>query len=257
MTKFYYYLLGLFLPVLLSNCVSPKKMVYFQGPAANSETNKSYSVKFQPDDLLSIYITGIDPETVKPFNLPTLAASTAGGYEQGAPTPPGYLIDSDGNIEFPMIGKFKMAGLTRKEATDSLKSKLKPFLTNPNVIIKMMNFKVTVLGEVHKPGTFTIPNERITLPEALGIAGDLSINGRRRNILVVRDVDGKKTEYRIDLTSKKVFESPVYYLNQNDLVYVEPNRTKLNASVFNPNTATVLINATSILITIILLLRAK
>lgn len=257
MNKFYYYLLGLVLPVLFFNCASPKKMVYFQGPPAAIEASKSYSVKFQADDLLSIYVTGIDIETVKPFNLPTLTSSSSGGYDQGAPTAPGYLIDAEGYIEFPMIGKIKMGGLTRSAATDTLKVKLKPFLTNPNVIIKMMNFKVTVLGEVHNPGTFTIPNERITLPEILGIAGDLSINGKRKNILVIRDVDGKKTEYRVDLTSKALFESPVYYLNQNDLVYVEPNRAKNNASAFNPNTATVVINATSILITIFLLLRAK
>ncbi len=255
MTKFYYYLFYLFIPALLINCTPSKKVIYFQGAISSNEANKNYALRFQTDDLLSVNIMGIDAETSKPFNLPTQTGMSSGGYEQGAPTAPGYLVDTDGNIDLPLIGKIKVAGLRRKEVIDSIKIKLKPFLSDATVIVRILNFKVTVLGEVHKPGTFTIPNERITLPEAIGIAGDLSITGKRKNILVIRDQDGKKTEYRVDLTSKKLFESPVYYLNQNDLVYVEPNKAKINSSAYNPNTASVLISATSLILTLFLVFK--
>ena len=116
-----------------------------------------------------------------------------------------------------------------------------------------MNYKITVLGEVRNPGTFTIPNERITLPEALGIAGDLQISGIRKNVMVIRDIEGKKTEYRVNLTSKELFSSPVYYLQQNDLVYVEPNRAKVNSSVVNPANVSLVISIISLFVTMVIL----
>ena len=177
-----------------------------------------------------------------------------GGYAQGAPTPPGYLIDADGNIDFPIIGKLKVSGLTRTAAVDLIKENLKPYLVNPTVLIRILNYKVTVLGEVKNPGTFTIPNERVTLLEAIGIAGDLQITGRRKNVLVIRENDGKKTEYKVDLTSKDLFNSPVYYLTQNDVVYVEPNRARINSSVINPANAGIVISAVSLIISVIVLI---
>ena len=190
--------------ILLQSCANKKKLVYFQGNPPNSENNKSYSPILRADDLISITIMGLDEISVKPFNLPSNNINqNVGGYSQGTPSPPGYLIDSEGNIDFPVIGKVKLGGLTRSTAIDLLKEKLKPYLTNPTVLIRILNYKVTVLGEVKNPGTFSIPNERITLPEALGIAGDLQITGLRKNVLVIRDVDGKKTETRVDLTTKR------------------------------------------------------
>lgn len=256
MKKNIYYLLTVLASVLLISCTPKKKMIYFQGEMGQVEANKNYNPVFRSDDLLSITVTGLDQETVKPFNLPTINAMIgSGGYSQGTPTPPGYLVDIDGNIDFPVIGKIKVAGMTRNVLVDTLKSKLKPYLVNATVIVRILNFKVTVLGEVHNPGTFTIPNERVTLPEALGIAGDLLITAKRKNIIVVRDVEGKKTKYNIDLTSKDVFSSPVYYLNQNDVIYVEPNRAKMNSSAINQTNAALILSATSILITLFVLLR--
>jgi polysaccharide export outer membrane protein len=175
-----------------------------------------------------------DEKSTMLFNLPQeLGNNLYGGYAQGAPTPPGYLVNSDGNIQFPIIGDIQLAGMTRTQAIEKLKEELSSYIVNPTISIRILNFRVTVLGDVRNPGTFTIPNERITVLEALGIAGDLLITGERENVLVVRDDDGKKREYRIDLTSESLFSSPVYYLQQNDVIYVEPNRAKRNSSVIN------------------------
>lgn len=242
--------------LIFTSCTSRKKLVYFQGGGeVNAETNKNYTPVFHTDDLLAITVMALDPESAKPFNLPLLNLTSGNqGYATGAPVPPGYLIDAEGMVDMPVIGKFKLAGLTRMQATDLLKEKIGAYLKNPAVNIKILNYKVTVLGEVRNPGTFTIPNERITLPEALGIAGDLNITALRKNVLVIRDVDGKKTETRIDLTSKELFSSPVYYLHQNDIVYVEPNRAKVNSSVVNASNVGIVISIASLLTTMAVLL---
>lgn len=232
-------------------------MIYFNSAEqiAAAEANKNYTPVFRTDDFLAITVMGLDMVAVQPFNLPvTTLQSVNNGYSQGAPSPQGYLIDAEGNIDFPVIGKLKLAGLNRVAAIELLKEKLKTYISNPTVHIRILNFKVTVLGEVRSPGTFNIPNERITLLEALGLAGDLNITAKRKNVLVIRDVDGKKTETRVDLTSKELFSSPVYYLNQNDMVYVQPNRAKINSSVVNASNVGIIISIASLLTTIAVLL---
>lgn len=241
--------------MLFGSCAGKKKMIYFQGDLNSSVNTENYNPVFHTDDLLSITIMGMDLETVKPFNMPAQTGMVSSGYDLGSQPPPGYLVDVNGCIDFPVIGKIKVAGLNRSTVIDSLKLKLKPYLTNPTVLMRILNFKVTVLGEVNKPGTFTIPNERVTLPEALGIAGDLKITGKRKNVLVIRDLNGKKTEYKVDLTSKDLFNSPAYYLYQNDVVYVEPNRSKINSSVVNQANASIIISTVSLIVTIIVLMR--
>lgn len=231
-------------------------MVYFQGSLNSTENNRSYTPILKTDDILSITIMGLDEEAIKPFNLKfTTTSQSNGGYSAGSPTPPGYLIDSDGYIDFPVIGKMKLAGLSRSAAIDTLKKQLSIYLNNPTIILRILNYKVTILGEVRNPGTFNIPNERISLPEALGIAGDLQITGVRKNVLVIRDVDGKKTETRVDLTSKELFSSPVYYLQQNDVVYVEPNRAKINSSVVNTANVSLVISVISLFVTMVILIK--
>lgn len=238
------------------SCTHKKNMIYFQGKLGNAEMNKSNNPLLKSDDLLSITVLGIDEQAIKPFNLP-LANNNQnnGGYAQGAPSPIGYLIDSEGNIDFPVIGKIKLSGLTRSAAIDILKEQLKPYLNNPTILIRILNYKITVLGEVRNPGTFTIPNERITLLEAIGIAGDLQITGVRKNVLVIRDSEGKKTETRVDLTTNELFSSPVYYLQQNDVVYVEPNRAKVNSSVVNTANVSLVISVISLFITMAVLIK--
>lgn len=254
--RFSFYFLSVCAAFFLFSCTSRKNIIYFQGNLNSSEASKPHNPILQPGDLVSITVFGMDVETAKPFNLPVLVStSNSTGYREGIASPFGYLIDIEGNIDFPVVGKIKLAGLQRSVIVDTLKNRLKPYLTNPTILIRILNFKVTVLGEVNNPGTFTIPNERVTLPEALGIAGDLRITGKRNNILVIRDVDGKKTETRVDLTSTSLFTSPVYYLNQNDIVYVEPNRARVNSSVTNQTNASIVISAVSLLGTILLIFR--
>ncbi len=238
---------------IISSCTNRKNLIYFQGNI-NTELNKNYNPLLKTDDILSITVMGLDVDAIKPFNLPVFSINqNIGGYAQGAPTPPGYLIDSEGNIDFPVLGKIKLVGLSRSAAIDTLKKLLNPYLSGPTVLLRILNYKITVLGEVRNPGTFTIPNERITLPEALGIAGDLLITGVRKNVIVIREVDGKKTETRVDLTSKDLFSSPVYYLQQNDVVYVEPNRAKVNSSVVNTTNISLVVSVISLLVTMAVL----
>lgn len=243
--------------LFFSSCANKNKLIYFnsKNSISTADANKNYTPVLKADDFIAVNVMGLDEVAVKPFNLPVnIYNNNMSGYSSGVPSTQGYLIDSEGNIDFPVIGKIKLAGLNRNEATEVLKEKLKQYINNPTVLIRILNFKVTVLGEVKNPGTFNIPNERITLLEAIGIAGDLNITAVRKNVLVIRDVDGKKTEYRVDLTAKDLFASPVYYLNQNDVVYVTPNRAKINSSVINPANAGIIISAVSLVISVIVLI---
>jgi polysaccharide export outer membrane protein len=250
--KFIYYFI-IFIGFV--NCTSRKKINYFQGALSDREIIKSYNPKLKCGDVISIMVMSLDDIAIKPFNLPVQNISqTIGGYTQGTPSLPGYLIDEKGNIDFPNVGKIKLEGITRTAAVDTLKSVLKPFLNNPTILIRILNYKITVLGDVRNPGTFSIPNERITLIEALGIAGDLNITGKRNNILVIRENEGKRTETLIDLTSKDFFSSPVYYLQQNDIVYVEPNRAKRNTAAINTTNISLIVSVVSLLITLGVLL---
>ena len=244
------YLVIFFITVLMFACTNRSKLIYFQGELKNSGSNKSYNPILKEDDILSITILGLEAEAIKPFNIPSQQiGSNVGGYITGAPTPNGYLIDADGYIDFPVVGKIKLAGLSRSAAIDSIKKHLNPYLSQPTILMRILNYKVTVLGEVKNPGTFTIPNERITILEAIGIAGDLLITGIRKDVYVIRDVNGKKTETKVDLTSKELFDSPVYYLSQNDVVYVQPNRAKINSSVVNTSNVSLIISIISLFVT--------
>lgn len=233
------------------SCTSKRKLVYFQGNIGSIGANKNYNPLLKTDDILSITVMGADADAIKPFNIPVSAINqNNGGYSAGTSPPPGYLIDTEGNVDFPVIGKIKLAGLSRSLAIDSLKKALLPYLSKPTILVRILNYKVTVLGEVRNPGTFTIPNERITLPEALGIAGDLLITGVRKNVLVIRETEGKKAEIRVDLTSNELFSSPAYYLSQNDVVYVEPNRAKVNSSSVNAANVSLVVSVISLLVTL-------
>lgn len=247
------------LMISFSSCVSKSKINYFQQKTDAKDSlvaniiNTNYTPVFKYDDFLSIEVSSLDEESTKLF---TPNAKNDGNqmpsYSNGIAAKSGYLIDANGFISIPVIGEIKLVGLNRMEATELIKSKLVEFISNPIVNIRIQNFKVTILGDVRTPGSYNIPNERITLPEVIGIAGDLNITGVRNNILVIRDVNGIKTEYKVDLTSKDVFKSPAYFLTQNDVVYIEPNRAKRNSSMIS-STAGVLISITSLIVTTITL----
>ncbi|MGS2726147.1 polysaccharide biosynthesis/export family protein [Psychroserpens sp. BH13MA-6] len=240
--------------VMLSSCASRKDLVYFQDePIADqslSELDNNYEIIYKPNDILTIDVSAEVAESVAAFNLPLVAYDTSGGVTtQTNVLRQTYLIDPKGNIEFPVLGTVKMAGLTRVEATNMLKERIGEYVKEFIVNIRLVNFTITVLGEVNRPGAYTVQDERISLTEALGLAGDLTIYGKRDNIFLIREVDGKKKYAKFDLTSINVVNSPVYYLSQNDVVYVEPNKARIRTSSYNPNNG-ILIAAISTLSTI-------
>lgn len=247
---------NLLVPVLallmLSSCGSRKNIVYFQDePIEDIITSEPKQLIYKPDDILTINVSALDPDTVKAFNLTLVSGGNINNLNaQSGLQQQTYLIDYDGNIEFPVLGTLKVAGLTRTELTDMLTQMISEYAKDPIVNVRLANFTVTILGEVSNPGTFTIQDERITILEALGLADDLTIFGKRKNVLLVREVDGKKKFAKIDLTSVNTVNSPVYYLQQNDVIYVEPNNAKVRSSTYNQNNA-VLISAIGTLTTIL------
>jgi polysaccharide export outer membrane protein len=238
--------------VIFTSCITRKDIVYFQDGKEIESEIKNYSPKIKSDDFLSILVFNGDEVNNQQFNLPVITASqaTSRGYFTGTPSNNGYLVDSKGFIDLPIIGEIRASDLTKEELTLALKLKYAEYITNPKVTIQIQNFKITVLGDVKNPGTIQVPNERITVLEAIGVAGDLNLTAVRKNIVVIRDENGIKKEFRIDLTSKDFFNSPVYYLNQNDVVYVEPNKAKINSANFS-SAAGLFISVSSLIITTI------
>lgn len=235
--------------LLCTSCASRKDLVYFQPDSA--QLNTSYELnapKLQPGDILTISVTADDVRATQPFNQ--VSPYQMGALQTTNPFIPTYAIDVNGEIDFPKLGKVKLAGKTRTQAIDYLRQEVGRFIVDPGISIEVRNFRVTVLGEVRTPGTFTINNDRITLLEALGLAGDLTINGVRKNILVIREQNGKKQEFRVDLTKRDALNSPAYYLAQNDVVYVEPNGARIQSSMYTQNTS-IFVSVASVIITVI------
>lgn len=185
--------------------------------------------QIQPDDILSIVIQTIDPQSSSTVNQPNAApiggTNTISG--NAAPTTLGYLIDKNGIVSIPIIGDVKLAGMSTSQARDAIREKAEKYYISPNVQVRFANFKITVIGEVMKPATYTVPNERVSVLDAIGFAGDLSIYGKRENILLIRDSVGAKQFVRLNLNSSELFKSPYFYLRQNDVIYVEPNEAKI------------------------------
>lgn len=219
--------LGFSILFVLFSCASKKNIVYFQGDANLNTLYENNIPKIQADDILAINVTAVDMKAAAPFNQMNQTGNVTTN------TAKNYTVQQDGSIDFPILGKLQLAGLTRQQATDEIKEKLNKYIVDPGVNINFTNFRVSVLGEVARPGNFTLPTERVTVLEAIAMAGDLSIQGKRENVLVIREKNGQKTTYTLDLTKKEVLDSPAYYLQQNDLVYVEPNRAQVQNSVVN------------------------
>lgn len=222
--------------LFLTSCSTKQDIVYFQN-AKNFETivdTDTFKAKLKIGDVVSIYVSTLDQTVTQPYNI-VISNGNSGQLID-------YLIDVDGNIDYPVLGKVKLVGLTIEEAKDLLKSKFSEgqLLKDPVVMIRVLNFRITVAGEVRSPGVYPVSGERVSILEALGMAGDLTIKGRRDNVLVVRDFNGTKTYTRIDLTNKEVFNSPVYYLTQNDYVYVEPNNSAVSGASGDSRISTII-----------------
>lgn len=233
--------------VFLTSCVDQKQIAYFQKDINQPDTiavARAYVPKIQSGDIIAVTVGSLNPIASSFFNpfssMPvtgdnlaanSTSSSSAGG---GNASPslvqsaaPGLLVDPSGVIEIPILGSVKVAGLTTTEAKSIIKDKLKLYLKEPTVNVRFLNYKISVLGEVLHPSVYVIPNESITLPEALSLAGDMTIFGKRENVLVIRDENGKKVFGRVDLTTRGVYSSPFYYLHANDVVYVEPSKGRI------------------------------
>ncbi|WP_164126645.1 polysaccharide biosynthesis/export family protein [Sphingobacterium luzhongxinii] len=246
MNKIY---LALLVLLTFASCASRKNIVYLQPSQLELENMQTkYAPKIQQEDLLTITVSAADVKATMPFNQQNVYQATAGTATDMA-FKPTYLVDANGEIDFPVLGKVKLGGLSRLEATDLLRSRLKQYIVDPGVNLTFANFKVTVLGEVAKPGTYTLPQERVTVLEALGLAGDMTIKGVRNNVLLIREKDGVKQMERLNLLSDSILNSPYYYLAQNDVIYVEPNGSQVRNSNLGQNT-NVWISITSLIITI-------
>ena len=226
------------LGLLLSSCGSLEKTVYFQdsGQEVVQEITQKYEVHIHQDDLLSIVINSTNPELAVPFNAPVVSYQI-GGNPYGQATVMGYLVDVNGYIDFPVLGRIKVEGMTRDELNTYIKNRIieEGYINDPIVSVKFLNFKVSVMGEVGKPGNFTVSGDRITVLEALSMAGDLTIYGKRDRVAVIRENQGIRSLVYLDLRSAKIFESPYYFLQQNDIVYVEPNKRRAQQAEINQN----------------------
>lgn len=247
----------LFLIILIFSCASRNDVVYYQNidNLSSSKESVSYEIKIQPDDLLMIIVSAEEPETAIPFNLKSFGAVNPKQPDllMGQQSMQLYLVDANGFIDFPILGKLKVGGQTRTEVLKIFQEKISKYIEKPIINIRNLNFKISVQGEVTVPGTYSVTSERVTLIEALSMAKDLTIYGRRDNVLIIRESNGVKSYNRVDITKADFINSPFYYLSQNDVVYVEPNKNKINGAAVGPNT-NVIISITSLLITLITLI---
>ena len=237
--------------LLLTSCTDSKKVAYFNG--IQDTTLKSAMSAAEPiiqkNDLLSIIVTSLNPEASALFNTPNE------GRAAGENTiTSGYLVNQDGNIQYPVLGSIHVGGLTKRQLTTFFIQQLvdKKLLIDPIVTIRFLNFRVTVLGEVARPGLITVPNEKVTILEALGLAGDLTIYAKRDNLLLIREQEnGEKLIKRIDLSSSDILNSSFYYLKSNDVIYVEPNANKIASVSRSVQLMPIILSGISLLVVVL------
>lgn len=235
---------------LLSSCASVKDIAYFQNKSIDhpEKIDKHAGIVIQPKDMLSIVVSSRNPELVTMFNLPVVSYQAGSETVSGAGVQRllGYVVDNAGCIDFPVLGILNVAGMTRWDLSEMIKNKLVKdgLLSDAVVTVEFMNFKVSVLGEVNSPGTYTIEGDKVTVLQAISLARDLTIFGMRENVSVIRERDGERTIYQINLCDVSLFKSPAYYLQQNDIIYVEPNKERSRQSTTDDKT----LRMTSILV---------
>jgi len=229
------YLLIFILLITFFSCSTEKKMTYLQGdfPTSNLQLSKDFDPVIKKNDLLEIKLIATNDEAVKLLapevpNARSNVTYTTGGVAKG-----GFLVDPNGKIELPFIGEIETAGRKRSQVVNDIENKLSEYIKDPIVQIQIINFKITIIGDVRFPGTINVPNERMTILEALGVSGDLNITGRRENVKLIREVGDSLVEYNVDLTNKAIFAQPYFYLSQNDIIYVSQNKTKMMSANFS------------------------
>ena len=223
--------------LMMVGCGSSKEVAYWQNIDSISlaASKGLYDAKIMPKDELTILVQTTDPLTSEPFNLRSTGQTSSKNQITG------YLVDNDGIINFPIVGKIHVAGLTKTECEDLIKSKIQPYLArteNPLVSVRTSSYRITVIGEVNRPGVIPVATEKISLIEALAEAGDMTIYGKRDNVLLVReDKSGEKHKVRLNMNDANIINSPYYCLQQNDIVYVEPHKVKARNTFFGSNTS--------------------
>lgn len=223
--------------LMMVGCGSSKQVAYWQNIDSISlaASKGLFDAKIMPKDELTILVQTTDPLTSEPFNLRSTGQTSSKNQITG------YLVDNDGMINFPIVGKIHVAGLTKTECEDLIKSKIQPYLArteNPLVSVRTSSYRITVIGEVNRPGVIPVSTEKISLIEALAEAGDMTIYGKRDNVLLVReDKSGEKHKVRLNMNDANIINSPYYYLQQNDIVYVEPHKVKARNTFFGSNTS--------------------
>ena len=217
-------ILLLFCTFFLSSCVSRKDVIYFNNSDEVLKTviNENASIRIKPNDELTIRVSASEQDAARPYNLTKTVAGVE-GPQAATVQLESYIVDENGFIQFPELGNIYVSGFTNIELSRLIEEKLSPFLTEPIVTVRVLNFRVSILGEVRVPGTYNVANYQLSLPQALSLGGDLLITGRRDNVLIMREENGQMTYNYVDLTDAGVTQSPYYYLQQNDVIYVEPN----------------------------------
>lgn len=243
---------------LFASCQSYKKVPYLQDTEAVERTvqqEKLYDAKIMPKDLLTIVVSCTNPELAVPFNLTVASSATGNAQGTSQSNLQAYLVDNEGKINFPVLGELKVSGLTKKQAEQLIVENLNPYIKEtPIVTVRMVNYKISVIGEVTSPGTFTISNEKVNLFEALAMAGDMTVWGIRDNVKLIREgIDGKQEIVTLDLSKADIILSPYYWLQQNDIIYVTPNKAKARNSDIG-NSTSLWFSATSILLSVASLL---
>ena len=241
---------GLFL--VLMSCSSKKSLAYLQQGSSDSTmivaAQELYDARIKPKDLLTITVNTFDRDASVPFNLMFPSGSAMPPVNaNGENSLQKYLVDNDGNIDFPVLGKVKVSNMTKNQVEAYLKEQLRPYLKEePLINVRMVNYKISVLGEVNRPNTYTITNEKVNVLEALALAGDLTIYGKRDNVKLMREsVEGKREVVILDLTDQNLIHSPYFYLQQNDVLYVEPNKTRMRNSKYSALTGQILTGVTA------------
>lgn len=224
--------------LMLASCATVKDIAYFQDRAIDhpEKIDMHAGIVIQPKDMISIVVSSRNPELAPMFNLPVVSYQAGSEVvNTGNQRLMGYVVDNEGYIDFPVLGKIQVAGLTRWQLSDMIKKELteQGLLNDAVVTVEFMNFKISVMGEVNAPGTYTVEGDKITVLQALSLAKDLTIFGKRDNVTVIRELDGKRTFYNVDLCSVDLFKSPAYYLQQNDIIYVEPSEVKARQSTLD------------------------
>ena len=222
--------------LILTSCATKKDIYYLQDVDQLSINNDFEFLSIQPGDILDIQIKALNPESVLVFQRQSALTTQQGQLQNRAID--GYLVGDDGTIGLPLIGTINTTNKNTQTLALDLQDALSPYIKDPSVNIRILNFRVSILGEVNKPGTFTVLEERISVLQALGLAGDLTINGNRNNILLIRNENGKTENYNIDLTKSEFMQSSFYNLRQNDIIYVRPNNTRVKSSGLVGNTST-------------------